>query len=346
MTKNINNLNDYINNIPNITATLTLNDTIYNWVPLSNPTIIKTDTYYLDSNKYKEFNTKTDKKIKLDPNVIYIIVVNGFTQYQHSMTETVMILQMYLNYFKNITINNKKISLISERRVWKSRIMTTILQLFNFENEILFIDNNKYYEGNFLYLKHYSGQEHRHPLGDILPCFPQKNAPVINELIKNANNKYKNEPYFRKLWISRRNMYNLEWNRRIITNTVSLSEIILENGFKEYFGENNIDPLYTIYLINKSSIIFGEPGTNLINLLFANEHTKLLTVKCPSHIWMSVFFNEICASSNTKYLEYKDCEDDIEHKDYIKGSFNRPYKINNINRFKEWFLENTLDSNK
>ena len=48
-----------------------------------------------------------------------------------------------------------------------------ILQLFNFEKNILFIDKNMFYEGNFLYLKHNGGK---------------------------ANNKYKNEPYFNRLW--------------------------------------------------------------------------------------------------------------------------------------------------
>merc|ERR1711865_454703 len=122
---------------------------------------------------------------------------------------------------------------------------------------MLFIDSDKYYEGDFLYLKHYGGQANIHHIGNILPCFPQKNAPIIKELIKKANNKYKNEPFFDKLWISRRNISFSSWNKRYITN---------------------IDTIAKIYLVNKANIIFGQSGTGLVNILFSNKNSKLLTL--------------------------------------------------------------------
>ena len=79
--KNVTSFDDFMKNKPNIISTLCLNEIIYNCVPLSNPSIMKTNTYYLHDTEYKEFNYDSDVKIKLDPNIIYIMAVNNYNHY-------------------------------------------------------------------------------------------------------------------------------------------------------------------------------------------------------------------------------------------------------------------------
>jgi len=320
---------------PNIKTKLFMNEIIYNWVPLSNPSIIKTYTYYLDSNEYKNWNIEaTDLLTDLDANIIYIVAMNKFNHYHHLIAEIVMILQLYLNYFADSTLDGKNFKLISSKERFTEPIMLEIFKLFDFKDKIQFIDNDKFYRGNILYIKHFGGKANMHYIGHTLPCLPRSKSSIFKQLIKKANEENDNKPFFKKLWISRRNDKN-GWNDRIVTNMDTLSNILLTNDFKEmFFG--TIDILYQIYLTNKASIIFGEPGTGLMNMVFANEHSKLLTLQCPCHNWANILYEEVCTNSNAEYYEYSDCEDDINHKDYNKDAFNRPYKINNIINFQGW----------
>lgn len=330
--KNVTSFDDFMKNKPNIISTLCLNEIIYNCVPLSNPSIMKTNTYYLHDNTYKDFDS--DVKIKLDPNIIYIMAVNKFNHYHHNITEVVVILHIYLNYFKNITLNNKSFALIVNKHT-SSPLMTEIFKLSDFQNQIYFIDENKFYDGNFLYIKHMGGKANNHFIGHILPCFPREKSPIFQQLIKKANDKYRNKPVFDKLYLTRQSMYNSSWNKRILTNISLVNNIIKDNNFHKFEGGNHHDILYQIYMINNANIIFGEQGTNLINMVFARTNAKLLTINSPIHKWFYLFFKQICDNSNVEYYAYMDTEDAIEHKDN-HGQFNRPYRLNNINIFKDW----------
>lgn len=338
--KNVTSFDDYMKNKPNIITALCFNEIIYNCVPLSNPSIMKTNTYYLHDNTYKEFDSDSDSdvKIKLDPNIIYIMAVNKFNHYHHNMTEVVVILHIYLNYFKNITLNNKKFALIVCKHT-NSYFMSEIFKLFDFQNQIYFIDDNKFYDGNFLYLKHMGGQADVHFIGHILPCFPRQQSPIFQQLIKKANDKYRNEPVFDKLYLTRKHVYNATWNRRIITNITLVNNILKDNNFHEFEGGTVNDFLYQIYIVNNANIIFGEQGTGLVNMVFAHKNAKLITINCPFRQWFNPLYKEFCDNSDVEYCVYMDCEDAKEHKDNY-GQFNRPYKVNNINNFKKWLLEN------
>ena len=294
---------------------------------------MKTNTYYLHDTEYKEFNSDSDVKIKLDPNIIYIMAVNNYNHYHHNMSEVVVILHTYLNYFKKITLNNKSFALIVKKQT-SSPIMTEIFKLSDLENQIYFIDDNKFYDGNFLYLKHMGGKSNTHFIGHILPCFPREQSPIFQQLIKKANEKYRNETFFDKLYLTRNNTQT--WNKRIIANMTLVNNILKDNNFHDFEGGTVPDFLYQIYIINNANIIFGEQGTGLVNMVFAQKNAKLLTINCPYRPWFNPLYKEFCDNSNVEYCVYMDCEDAKEHKDN-HGQFIRPYKVNNINNFKEWF---------
>ena len=338
----MNNIYDFfkIYNENNIITDFFPNEIINQYVPMSNPDSLDKNSYYLwcNKSKYKKFNNENDTFIQLDDNIIYIIVANVFNHYHHNFTEIVMILQIYLNYFENININNYSFKIISSKCRFIGNQMSEILKLFDFENKIIWIEDDKFYKGNFLYIKHVDGISNvPHGLGYVKPCLPRNKSTIFVELIRKANEKYNGTPFYKKIWISRRDLVG-NWNKRILTNINDIAEYIINLDFQEIFFNDSFDFLYQIYLVNNAELIFGEFGTGLINMLFCKEETTIITFFCPSNYMMCTFYEEMGSIINLKYYLYKNCIDDIESNLHTGSDWNEPYKIENIEDFKKWIF--------
>jgi hypothetical protein len=333
-------LNDYLRNYngknPDIITGLFQNEIIKNFVPMSNPNWLHENTYYLWCNISNTSNNETDNFTQLDSKTIYVVVSNYYNHFHHNFTETLVMLQLYLNDFEKTNINNEySFKIISSRCRFAGLEMTEILKLFDLETKITWVEKDNFYKGNFLYIKHVGGiAKIPHGLGYAKPCLPRNKSTILIELIKKANEKYNGYPFYKKLWISRRNLLVGNWNKRIVTNINDVSEYIINLGFHEIYFTNINDFLYQIYLVNNSEIIFAEFGTGLINMLFCNEGTTIITNLCPSNYQVCTFYEEMGNILNLKYYLYKNC---ITDTDTCSGSeWNEPYKIENIEEFKDF----------
>lgn len=295
------------------------------------------------SERYTIFNSSDfiydDKNIEnlitLSEENYYLIVhsIYGF-HFHHELNENFFNLQFYLNEFKNKKFKNKNIKLIINKNN-PSELMKLIYENIIDTNEFFFVDETKFYQGNFIFLRNKISEN---PQKFNLPIYKKFNLTIFDKFKIMANNKYKGYETFDKIWISRRDLkIETYWHKRFntsILNNINISNTIINNGFKELHFPTS-DLLYQIYIVNNAKIIFAEIGTSMSNLYFCNENVKWISdtdgchttdIECISNLNnlnLNIFYHMIY-DTESKYYNLSD-------------SFNQPYKFPNDEDFVKWF---------
>lgn len=272
--------------------------------------------------------------VTLDDNIIYLVIHNTYSKhFWHDNLEIVLHAQIYLNYFKNTQFMNKyKFKIIAKPKVIFNKNNNIVYDFIN--NDIVFIDDDKSYKGNFLFIK-----------AGVVE-FPNNkiNLSIYDDLIIKANEKYLGRmSYHDKLWISRRNLdIKTYWHKRFITNINDIAETILNHGFHEVFFPCN-DILYQVYLVNNASTIFSEVGTSMINIFYMKKGSVFITDADPFTVCNNFSITNIALLKDIKKISYdkdKTCSD-IEcmqlYNLSLPKDFNFPYKFIDTNDFKLWF---------
>ena len=275
--------------------------------------------------------------IHLDDNNIYFVVEHTYVgHFHHEMNELIFLIQFYINELKNNRINNKNIKVISSQRIYNSDFMKLMKSCFN-DSDFIYTDNNKYYKGDFLYYDYLIFS----PRLIENHIFNNNYFSIIDNLKNIAYQKYKDYPFYDKLWISRRNLdITTYWHKRFNTSITKYSKIadfIKNNGFFEIFFPTN-DLLYQVYLMMNVKIVFAEIGTSCNNMFFMNKGKG---------IWISdsdarnennnILLKNHASINNILLKDYPTIIDTESIYHNISGTFNQPYKFENDDKFIEWF---------
>jgi hypothetical protein len=202
------------------------------------------------------------------------------------------------------------------------------------KDNFLITNKMEYYKGNFIYLSF--------PICghiDYFKIIKKEDMTIFKKMIEIANEKYKGYPTYTKLWISRRDL-NIETycHKRFCTNINEIADLIIKKGFHEIHFP--IDFYHQIYLMNNVTTVFSEIGSSCCNIYFMKDNTNWVTNNDPNNELFTQVVKNICAISNIRYFVFDSCVVDIKSKYYIPSNgFNQPYKIDDVEKFKQWFID-------
>jgi hypothetical protein len=290
-----------------------------------------------DFNKFDLTYNENDL-IHLDDNNIYFVIEHYWPlHFHHEMSELIYLIQFFINELKNNRINNKNIKVISNQRIYNSNFMKLIKSCFD-DSDFFYTDNTKYYKGHFLY---YSYWIYAIPLTEN-NIFKNNYFSIIENLKNIAYQKYKDHPFYDKLWISRRNL-NIEtyWHKRFNTSIIKdnkISNFIKNNGFFEIHFPTS-DLLYQVYLMMNVKIVFAEIGTSCNNMYFMNKGIWISDYDA-HNISFNILIQNIALINNILLKFYPTIPDTESIYYNSLETLNRPYKFENDDKFIEWFYEN------
>jgi len=307
--------------------------------------------------------------IQLNNNDIYVVLTNIYNpHFYHSLQEFIVNLEIYIQYFSNLKI-------ICFEKDINNEYFQLSRKYFNIPDENILILNNQdnnTYNGNFLYLHMYVKYKDTYNLifnnisslhyefsnmqnRKYLNCYKnidylsskyiyRNERIIISKLIEEANNIYKNTETYDKIWISRRNL-NIDTykHKRFITNIDNILPLLNKNNFIEIIlGEETIDFLKQIYIINNASIIFTEMGTAFTNINFMKKNSKFITTNYHHIQGLEEICDTLCKHNEINFYIYNNIIDDFENPYYLTAKEciicpNVPIKINNIDNFNNWF---------
>jgi hypothetical protein len=291
----------------------------------------------------------------LEENTIYFVISHTYADHiLHNVCELLQTLQIFVLYCNNTIINNKynfKI-ICKPKDLYHSKFSVETKNLMGLNDKIIIANNTTYYKGNFVYLyfsqsgfgyfkQHNQNVRLNTNYLDDLNCYIKKeDYTIFKRMIEVANEKCKGMKTYSKLWISRRDL-NIDsyWHKRFLTNISDVSELILSKGFHEIHFP--LDFWYQIYLMNNVDVVFSETGASSSNIFFMKDNALFITNNdphCYHHTAAALYF---CYINKVRFLLYDDCVADTGNKYYINKSntLNNPYKIRDIEHFKQWFID-------
>lgn len=298
----------------------------------------------------KNINSYSFKKIEtLDLSLNYFVLSNiYYSHIYHFLLEVIPTLEIFLKYFIN-----SNIKIIVNKDLFEFELFKNIISLNNLEHFIIVSDEYTIYEGNFIFFKilaKYPGItsqiQNIKNISNNPIWFDTEDRIIYDSLINEANRRYHNKiQTYNKIWISRRDL-NIEtyWHKRFCTNINEISSFLIENGFKEmHFGTSDIDIFKQIYFVNNAEIIFAESGSSLINILFMKPNTRWITNNDPTNSHINHVPKNLCSIFQVNFYICNNSVLDIYSSYFAQceNTFNKPYKISNINEFIN-FIKNAI----
>lgn len=235
------------------------------------------DCFY-DNNEYKyDKNTISSNKYNNVTTPVLFFIYN-FDNYYHYLYDTIPYLWCFL--FLKKTIPNLKILINypNKNNIFYKFNLDILYKLVNKEDIIIHDSKN-------IYLQMYCSSSLTH--GGLSNYPPRNEIYEMYELIK-KNSIYINPLLSNKIYISRRTWINNDTSnigtnyttRRRMMNEDLLVEELEKIGIKEIFTENlTIDE--KVQLFATSSLIIGNIGGGMTNLLFSNKSTKTIIINTP-----------------------------------------------------------------
>ena len=291
---------------------------------------------------------------EFDKDIIYFVCVNTFSpDLGHNMTELFVLYQIYENYFKNLVIPGKKIKILTMKSYidYEGGYLPSYLKYTSLNSKDWLIapkDGKAFYRGNFIFKKVLNYCQNFNVSNTLNRSFFTLN----NELIIKANEKYKGEPFCKRLFISRGENWDTYWHKRFCTNIndEKIKKTLNKYGFNKKVlppkKEKNMvdDFLYQVYLMNNVEIIFTVPGKAFINIFFMKKGAKYLTLFPTSIPTYNKTPINVAACHGINIKIYMETELDKNNKwaNHHNDS-NLPYKIKNVDHFING-LDESIDS--
>ena len=284
--------------------------------------------HFYEENSNKNINNKKIFNLnKNNKNNIYLVLGHYFTKHiHHIFNELVYIIQFYENELKDF--NHIKI-ITNESQIKSLNHILKFSDYLPYFKDFYITNEKKYYKGNFLYFYFKIGLNHP----DLYKNNIFKNYfSIFKRIVKEANNKYKNEKYYDNLWISRRDL-NIDnyWHKRFNTSIINNQKIV--NTLKSHFHEIHFpteDMYYQIYLMSKVKVVFAEIGSCWNNIYFMNKNTHWFSDTDYVH---DIVLKNISFINRINLKIYPTIKDTQSKYYDIKNGFNQPYKFHDDNDF-------------
>lgn len=292
------------------------------------------ENYFYKQNVNVSYNGSTIHN--LNDNTIYFILSHQYSvNFNHDMFELLQILQIYILYCNNVILNNKyNFKIICKNIDFSSGISYEIINLFDLRKDILILNDTDFYKGNFVYLCFLLSNVGQNELR-----IAKEDMTIFKRIIEVSIERYKCYPIYTHLWISMNN-FNIEtfWHKLFMTNISEISNFIKSKGFHEINFEDT-DIYYQIYLMNNVTTVFSEIDISMNNMFFMKDNTNWITNIDPNNLFNSGLALYISKSNNININIFQNLSVDTQCKYYNETkSYNQPYKINDIEEFKQWFI--------
>lgn len=323
----------------NILKNNTKNMKIFNNIIINNNLIpLNEDKVYLysflDRNKDHTIDTivnylknDVENMKELDNNNYYFVIENTWNHnFHHCLNETVLLMDIYMKYLNEFP----NIKILLKKNIYSNFYQNFITMLP--ETKIVYINKEKLIKGNFIYVLPYSPYDKN--IENVKETFSIYNRPMILDIINKANEKYSDcNKKINKIYISRRNIVNISWHNRYMTNIEEVSNNIIKQGYTEIFTDEIEDFLYQVYLINNADEIILEIGAGCDNIVFMKQNSSMSIIgnnTKESHTWIKRFY---IYNNEVKIYEKLFGETDKTSKYYsddIVNKYNLPYRFNKI----------------